>query len=273
MIIENSPLIRMSYKIDFMFIGKRYWKNIFLSFFLAFSINTNAQLDSLFTKIDFGVRLGATLSSSTNHEQVEEVTYDGNLIHNLSNPEARWGQHLGLIFEYRLIKFLTIRTEFNFIGTKVKYNYNTTEYNNEIGLATEKIDGVLEERKLFIQIPLLVKADFYKKKLPEIYGGIYYKGKGLSNGSWSYKERTYAKYLSNSWVFYDSPVAVPTIGESKGFSERNNLGWIVGTEYGFKLNTRLDLLLGIRYQDNFRLDNIYPPYRRHSLLVDFGLMF
>lgn len=229
-----------------------------------------AQADSLFAKLRLGVKVGATYTNSTGHQMVTEEQRDRTVIHDLTDPVPLWSQHVGFILQYPFNRHISLRTELNFIKVKTKYNYSTIESNTEVGLFRETA-GTFEEGKTFIQIPLILKASFGRKIQPGIYGGFYVNGKGQSSGWWEYKEYNHATNLLGTWELHD-PARVFNKGQSKGFNGRTNVGWLVGAEFRIHINRIIDVLIGGRYQEGFRLDSVYPAYQRNSFLIDLGVM-
>jgi len=241
-------------------------------YFLLWSTPAKGQLDTFVNKISVGISVGATHTVTVRHEQIEEVLADHTITHDLKEPKAGWGNHLGILFTYPLNASFSMRTELQFVHVRTDLEYTTNVSNESIGLIQEN-SGTLELTKRYIQVPLSIQFTPVKNDRISLYAGVYYNNNGLSGGgSWTYTERNYATNYQGPWVVHDPPLIINST-EKKGFAGRSNIGWLGGGEFSFPLSQTLRGLIGIRYNTGFGLDNIIPPFRRNTWFISMGLHF
>ena len=238
----------------------------------ASGLSLLSQEDSLKTKIHFGLKIGITQSNINAQYEIAEATETGSITHDLSNSKSGLGTIFGLTLSYQFDSFFSIGTGLDFVTYKTSHDYNTIEMMPGFGVARETVAGILDQKRVSLQVPLTAKVSFGKNIRLGIYAGVYLNGKGVGNGSWNYTENIYAEIIENNLII-NSPPRVLLSSEQYGFTGKTNFGWILGGDLSFSVIKKLDFSLSAYYTRDINSENSLIPYLRNSVNVSLGVIF
>ena len=253
---------------------------------LCFSVQPIfCQHDSLFHNYQFGIKFGGayTLTDTRIDDRPSTFINNQEIIHQAGIAENDYGYNIGIFGLVKVNDWLNLQAELDFMRIRGSFAYNTSTRLGEIGTIentytnnSEEIlangTGVYELREVFFQVPVMAKILVGKDWKFALGAGVYFRGGGFSNSSWTFDKRKYFREIQETWAPEDPPLVTNNIVEKQKLIKDTNFGFIADLGIIRPISKTQSLFLEFRYQQPFSEESEIPYLKQKTLVASIGFM-